>query len=41
VSRRTFRPEDLGALTGSVKFEYPVKIKQLVIRQIAIKLVVS
>jgi hypothetical protein len=41
VSRRTSRPGDLGALASSVKFEYSVKIRQLVIKQVAIKLVAS
>jgi hypothetical protein len=41
VLRHTFKPEDLSALAGSVKFEYPIKIKQLIIKQVAIKLVIS
>jgi hypothetical protein len=39
--KHTFKPEDFSALTSSVKFEYPVKIRQLIIRQVTIKLVIS
>jgi hypothetical protein len=41
VLRRTFRPGDFSALASFVKFKYPVKIRQLVIKQVVIKLVIS
>jgi hypothetical protein len=39
--RHTFKLRDLSALASFIKFEYPVKIRQLIIRQVAIKLVIS
>jgi hypothetical protein len=39
--RHTFKLGDLSVLASFVKFEYPVKIRQLIIKQIAIKLVIS
>jgi hypothetical protein len=41
MSERTSKPRALNALASSVKIKYPVKIRQLIIRQVAIKLVAS
>jgi hypothetical protein len=39
--RRSTRPEALCALASSIKVEHAIKIRQLVIREVAIKLVAS
>jgi hypothetical protein len=41
VLRHTSKPGALDALASFVKVKYPVKIRQFIIRQIAIKLIAS